>query len=46
MGTKYDLERTLPVRPSDRRELKQELEWMVFKKEKNQKPNEQGTINR
>jgi hypothetical protein len=34
MGTKDYLDKTLPVLPSDRRQLKQELEWMVFKKEK------------
>lgn len=46
MGTNYEYERTLPVRPSDRRELKQELEWMVFKKEKNRTSNEPTTTNR
>jgi hypothetical protein len=27
-------EKSIPVNPSQRRELKEELEWLVFKKEK------------
>lgn len=32
MKDTYD--KTIPVQPSKRRELKEELEWLVFKKEK------------
>lgn len=39
MGTKDYLERTLPVRPSERTELQNELDWFVFTVEKYQKPN-------
>lgn len=41
MGTKEILERTLPVSPSERTELQNELDWFVFTREKFQiiKPN-------
>lgn len=36
MGTKDTLERTLPVSPHQRQELKDELEWFVFTRDKYQ----------
>ena len=38
MGTKDILDSTLPVRPSQRRELQRELDFLVFSKDKSQKP--------
>lgn len=34
MGTKDTLERTLPVSPFRRQELKDELDWFVFTQDK------------
>jgi len=34
MGTKDLYERSLPVFPSERRQLKEELDFLVFKKDK------------